>query len=194
MKLSFLTSVTVLFLLLTPAAAMTLEGRCEIKFFGRSTLHDFQGKVDCQPFSLASTARTDGVEIIQRPTIKVLVREMSTGNSARDKKMLAMFEQGTYPEIHGLFNDLDPEQMLQHLKAETGNPATLEFELLIRQQTRRIQAPVRDLNVTQERISFVVDFPLALSDFRLEPPSFLGMIRVDDQVRVEVHVVLLRQP
>jgi hypothetical protein len=193
MKFKILTSIIAVLMLATTTAAMTLDGSCDIKFFGQSTLHDFDGKASCQPFNLTSITKEGVAEMIPPPTIKVLVKEMNTNNTARDKKMKAMFEQDKYPEIQGLFNDLDPMQLLQQIETKAEAPVPFEFDLHIRQSTQRIQAVTRDMAVTPEQISFVVEFPLALSAFQLEPPSVLGMIRVDDQVRVEVHVVLLRQ-
>ncbi len=170
-----------------------LEGSCDILFSGQSTLHNFDGKVACQPFSLISEAGKEPQDIPQQPVIKVLVGEMDTDNTGRDKKMRAMFEEETYPEIQGLFGDLDPESLLQQLQESEELPETLEFDLQIRQIKQRVKATTHDLLITPEQISFMMDFPLSLASFQLKPPSVLGFIKVDDRVQVEVKVLLRQQ-
>jgi hypothetical protein len=206
MKLNILVSMIAFLLLATTATALTLEGSCDIKFFGESTLHGFDGQAACQPFTLsseektgasdgeggASEAKTGQSGIIRQPVVKVLVGEMDTDNSSRDKKMYAMFEQDKYPEIQVLFADLDPDVILQQLQVSETVPGSLEFDLRIREISMPVQAVVRDLVVTPERFLFVMEFPLSLASFQLKAPSVLGFIRVDDQVRVEIDVLLRR--
>ena len=199
MKLNIFVSMTAFLLLATTATALTLEGSCDIKFFGESTLHGFDGQATCQPFTLSSEEKTGASEaktgqsgIIRQPVVKVLVGEMDTDNSSRDKKMYAMFEQDKYPEIQVLFADLDPDVILQQLQVSETVPGSLEFDLRIREISMPVQAVVRDLVVTPERFLFVMEFPLSLASFQLKAPSVLGFIRVDDQVRVEIDVLLRR--
>ncbi len=206
MKLKILTGITAFLLLATTATALTLEGTCDIRFFGESTLHGFDGQAPCQPFTLTSDGESGANEekavasegesgksgIIRQPVVKVLVGEMDTDNSSRDKKMYAMFEQDKYPEIQGLFADLDPDVILPQLQATETVAGSLEFNLRIREISLPVQAEISDLVVTPERILFVMEFPLSLASFQLKAPSVLGFIRVDDQVRVEVNVFLRR--
>lgn len=192
MNYKILASMTLFLLFATTAPAMTLEGSCDIRFFGQSTLHGFDGQAACQPFTLNSEGETGKYGIMRQPVIKVLVGEMDTDNSSRDKKMHAMFEQDKYPQILGLFADLDPEVTLMQLKAADEAAGQLEFDLRIRAINQRVQAVTRDLVVTPEQISFVMEFPLSLASFQLKPPSVLGFIKVDNQVQVEVRVLLRR--
>lgn len=193
MRHKILASLTVFLLLATTATALTLEGSCDIRFFGESTLHGFDGQVTCQPFTLISVAETGKSGVIQQPMVEVLVVEMDTDNSARDKKMHAMFEQNNYPLIQGLFADLDPDLVLQQLQTVETTPGHLEFDLRIREISQRVQALTHDLVITPEQISFTMGFTLSLASFQLQPPSVLGFIKVDDQVQVEAKVLLQRQ-
>ena len=192
MKHKILASMTMFLLLATAASALTLDGNCDIRFFGQSTLHGFDGQVACQPFTLSSEGETGKHSIIRQPVITVLVGEMDTDNSSRDKKMHAMFEQDKYPQIQGLFADLDPELLLQQLQAEDETPGQLEFDLRVREINQRVLAATRDLVVTAEQISFTMEFTLSLTSFELQAPSVLGFIKVDDQVQVKVRVFLRR--
>lgn len=193
MKLKILTGVIGFLLLATTASALMLEGSCDILFSGRSTLHNFDGKVSCQPFSLISEAGKELQDMPRQPVIKVLVSEMNTESTGRDEKMRAMFEEETYPEIQGLFGDLNPESLLQQLQESKELPETLEFVLQIRQIKQQVKAKTHDLLVSPEQISFMMDFPLSLASFQLKPPSVLGFIKVDDRVQVEVKVLLRQQ-
>jgi hypothetical protein len=179
-------------LLVDHAGATTLDGRCDIRFFAASTLHRFDGQGACQPFSLNGETAASGGELVRNPVINIPVKEMDTDNSGRDKKMQAMFESDRYPLIQARFKDLDPEAVLQQLQETGDTSGHLDFDLQIRQATRTVQAMTRDLQVTPEQISFRMEFTLSLADFLLEPPSVLGMIRVDDQVHVETMVFLAR--
>lgn len=193
MKLKLLISAIGFLLLATTASALSLQGSCDIHFSGESTLHNFDGHVACQPFTLTSEKGTETGSILRQPVVKVMVREMNTDNTARDKKMRAMFEEERYPEIQGLFGDLDPEMILRQWQEQEEAGGTLEFDLQIRQVKQRVTATTRDLLVTPEQISFVMSFPISLASFQLQPPSVLGFIKVDDQVQVDVKVFLEQQ-
>ncbi len=192
MKHKTLASMVVFLLLATTASALTLEGNCDIRFFGRSTLHGFDGTAACQPFSLATSGEIRDSAVIQQTVVEVLVEEMDTDNAIRDKQMHAMFEQKSYPKIQGLFTDLDPDVVMQQLQAKDNASSHLEFDLRIRDISQRVQAVTRDLVVNPEQISFTMEFPVSLASFQLQPPSVLGFIKVDDQIQVEVSVLLWR--
>lgn len=172
------------------ANATALDGQCAIHFYGKSTLHDFDGQVSCQPFVLEAKDSDNGRLIIQPPAIEVLVNEMNTDNDDRDKKMRVMFDSVNFPAIMGRLNVLEMESTLQRLAEHDPIPGGFEFDLQIRDVTQHIKANATRLKQTPERIDFVLEFPLSLSSFALKPPSVLGLIRVADQVRVEVVVTL----
>ncbi|MDT8443349.1 MAG: YceI family protein [Desulfuromonadales bacterium] len=192
MKHKILASMVVFLLLAATASALTLEGSCDIRFFGRSTLHGFDGTAACQPFTLATSGEIGDSGMIQQTVVEVLVEEMDTGNTIRDKQMHAMFEQKSYPKIQGLFTDLDPDVVMRQLQAKDNALSHLEFDLRIRDINQWVQAVTRDLVVNPEQISFTMAFPVSLASFQLQPPSVLGFIKVDDQIQVEVSVVLWR--
>jgi len=180
-------------LLAVSAHATTFDGRCAVRFFAESTLHDFEGQAVCQPLTLPGTEAPPGTLVIRQPVVSVLVQTMDTDNSGRDEKMRAMFDSDRFPEIQGLFDDLAPELFLQQLQEAGDQPVVLTFNMKIREIAHPVQATIHDVAITPEQVSFVMDFPLSLSQFELHPPSVLGMIRVADEVRVEVRPILHRQ-
>jgi len=173
--------------LAVPASAAALEGTCQVNFYGDSTLHAFEGKGACEPFTLESTER-EGISVILPAQVEVPVASLDTDNSSRDKKMREMFDSENFPKITGSFADIDPQALVGTWQGSgTGE---LPFNLTIRDVTRPVKATVTRMNVDHQRLeaSFVLN--LSLADFGLEAPGVLGIIRVADEVRVEIDVQL----
>jgi len=179
-------------ILATSAGATPLDGECSIRFFGKSTLHDFAGQAACQPFVLQTQGDESGRQVIEPTVVAVPVSRMDTDNDRRDKKMWAMFDGTNFPEIKGHFAALDPDVVLEQLKATENGQGSLEFDLQIREVTQHIKANTNVLTITPEQIVFTMEFPLSLASFELKPPSVMGIIRVADEVRVEVQTTLHR--
>lgn len=182
--------VIVLLLNASIAHAEVFTGECSIRFFGDATLHGFEGKTACKPFTLTGEKET---KLIRRPVVTVQVDSMDTDSDNRDKKMRDMFDSEKFPVIEGLFGDLDPKAVLQIMASPVTQPAKLEFDLKIRDRLQRVQAEVRDFNVTSEIITFTMKFALSLASFELEPPSSFGILQVADRVDVEIDTVLQRK-
>ncbi|PLX99516.1 MAG: hypothetical protein C0623_09285 [Desulfuromonas sp.] len=172
------------------AGAQTYDGECTIRFFGDSTLHGFEGTAVCEPFSLNTEKET---AIIRQPTVTVRVDSMDTDNDGRDEKMRKMFDSKSFPLIEANFADLEPEKVLLQMQAADDQPGTLPFRLKIRDQVQPVKAEVHDLRVNPEAITFTMKFSVSLKSYALEAPSVLGLIRVADQVEVEVDTTLQRQ-
>ncbi len=180
-----------LFLLANAAWAAELPGECSVRFFGDSTLHHFSGTAPCEAFHwpLQGDAESATVEIGDA-VVRVPVAGMTTADEKRDKKMYEMFSAADFPVIEGHFGRFDPNRLLTALRAEDGAAATLPFELVIRDLSRPVAATLKDLREDPEQISLAVAFAVSLSDFQLKPPSVLGLIRVADEIRIEVDLVL----
>jgi polyisoprenoid-binding protein YceI len=185
--------VTAFLIFAVNAGATTLDGDCSIRFFGQSTLHDFEGQVACQPFSVQTEENQVGHKVVQSPVVTVHVSEMNTDNASRDKKMWAMFDQEHFPVIKGQFVELDPELALEQLAASDNSEASLALDLQIRGVSQRIVAKAREVKISPEQIGMIIEFPLSLASFDLEPPSVMGIIRVADEVKVEVQTTLHRR-
>ena len=171
----YLVGFILLFTLSSTAFAADYRGECAIDFHGTSTLHDFHGKAACQPFTVS---RTDGVVDLSRLT--VAVADMDTDNSKRDKKMREMFDEKKYPVITGSAGPVA-------LKDVHGK---VSFKLKIRDIVKPVTATVTNFVETDSRITADVAFTLSLAEYRLKPPSVLGMIRVGDTISVKATIVL----
>ncbi|PLY00900.1 MAG: hypothetical protein C0624_11225 [Desulfuromonas sp.] len=185
-------SKTCLYLMLlvfiaTPALADNLEGSCQLRFYGDSTLHSFDGQGACTPFILEIENR-DGSRYLDTAQVEVPVAGFDTDNSSRDKTMRGMFDSELYPKITGTFSDLRVDALLADWQA-TG-AGELPFMVTVRDVTRPVTASVIRLSVTPEQVTATFELPVSLADFGLEAPGVLGIIRVADAVRVEIDLQL----
>jgi hypothetical protein len=179
---------TAVFLLLTlasSASAGSLNGNCDIRILGTSTLHDFSGTVRCQPFPIRLVENADGRMVIPGVEISVLVEEMDTQNKNRDKQMREMFQSERFPRIQAVLSDLDPDKIRREMRTGPNGKGTVELTLKIRGTERRIQAAIGNLRENPGEVSFDAEFFLSLKEYDLKPPRvFFGAIRVGDKVTV----------
>ena len=170
--------------------ALTVPARCDVQFFGTSTLHDFSGKVSSMPFDIILAAESATQDIPTTVEVDIPVKAMDTGNQSRDEKMRKMFAGEQYPLIRGLFKTTEPYKIRQAmLDSEKGN-GTVTFTLGIRDIEHQIAATTSNLQETEDRVSFHLTFAVSLSQYGLKAPSVLGLIRVGDQVNVGATVTL----
>jgi len=179
----FLLCALLLWLPATSVADEQLAGECEIRFYGDSTLHQFEGTGACEPFVL-----TEKISLNNPLQIYVNVAGLDTDNSSRDKKMREMFEAEKFPTIIGEFKGLDASETLASWQNKAAGE--LEFDLTIRDVSHTVRAGVSGLDISEESIRFMLTFELSLENYGLEAPGVLGIIRVDDEVRVEVEVLI----
>jgi len=173
-------SVLILLLCLPIAApGADYRGECTVTFLGSSTLHDFNGKGRCQPFTVREAG---GVFDMSR--LSVAVAGLDTDNAKRDVKMREMFEEKEYPIITGSTAPVT----LKELRDRKDQKVT--FNLKIRDISKPVSATLANLVETDSRITADLLFTLSLADYKLQPPSVLGVIRVSDKITVKTSVVL----
>jgi polyisoprenoid-binding protein YceI len=166
-----------------PLVAQTQEiaGRCAVRFFGTSTLHDFEGSAPCA--LLAIDAPDANGRYAARA--EVAVAQMETGISARDRKMREMFEAKKFPRIVASFGAIDAAA----LRAKGAN--ALPFQLTVHGVTRSVTPVVSGFSeVPGKSARFTATFELSLAAFGMEAPVAMGFVRVGDGVRVAVDVEL----
>lgn len=162
------------------ADPLAIEGRCSVRVFGTSTLHDFEGVAPCA--SLAIEPAADGS---YRARTEVLVGALDTDNESRNKRMQKMFEAQRHPSIVATFERIDAAAL------RSGAADALGFRLALHGVERPVAPRVTDFNEVPERSArFRASFELSLREFGLEAPVVMGFIAVGDRVRVEVDVEL----
>lgn len=154
-----------------------------VQFDGTSTLHDFSGTATSQVARVSWTALPEG-GLISAENITFKVEAITTDHVKRDKKMMAMFEPAGFPVITG---------SLQGWKL--GDPENTKAVLILSIHGSKLEVPVQlsDYTVDETGIHFNSHFTLSLKACGLKRPSALGVIKVGDEVRLNVHTTL-RKP
>ena len=157
------------------SAATTLAGTGSIVFKGTSTLHDFEGQVAVQPFTIRIS---DGEGRAARWSAEatVPVAQMNTGNAKRDKSMYEMFELPSFPSIRGKLEDSPVPR---------DGSGTVNMTLQIRNQRQTVPVQVTGWRMQGGELTFHGAAQVSLNQFGLVPPSVLKMIKVRDTVTLE---------
>lgn len=165
--------------------ASDYQGSCSISFKGSSTLHDFNGKASCLPFSASNS---NGV--LDIPDVRVAIAGMDTDNASRDKKMREMFEDKKFPLITGKIGKLSLNDIRAISKSSPDTPQKITFLLEIRDIAKPLTASVKNITETDTGFTADIEFNVSLAEYKLYPPSVLGMIKVSDKVAVTVAFVM----
>ena len=176
----YILTIIILLIISSTAFGGEYRGACTITFKADSTLHEVHGKGKCQPFTASSQ---DG--ILEVSPVAVAVSTLDTDNAKRDRKMREMFNEKGYPFITGTSMPVALEEIR---RAKEGG--TAKFQLKIRDIVRPVTATVTNFSESTSRITADLTFTLSLAEYALQPPSVIGLIRVDDKVAVTVGVML----
>ncbi len=155
------------------ALLCTWPASAQIRFQGTSTLHDFEGQVSAQPFVLTLTSNTWSAKG------GVLAAEMTTANTARDRKMYDMLAASVHMRITG---EIQPSL----IPPPEGTNVTLT--LRIRDQAHALPVRITDWIATSDEVRFHASWDVSLKQYGLKPPSVVGVIRVGDNVHLEAQV------
>lgn len=151
-----------------------LPAQAIIRFSGTSTLHDFGGEVPAQPFALTVSSNAWSAEA------DVLSGLMATGSEGRDKNMHKMLNTNDNPLIHGKVTQAP-------IPATATTNATLHFKICNQQHDLPVE--ISRWSETGTNLSFHAEWQLSLKQFKLKPPSVLGVIRVGDTVYLSADVI-----
>jgi polyisoprenoid-binding protein YceI len=161
------------------ATQPVVRGVASSHFTASSTLHGFSGSAAPAGFTVAPEADGSWSAIVEVP-----VDSLTTDNDSRDRKMRQMFRATEYPVIRGEFADLVPEKV--HTSGR------LPFRLTIAGVSRDVTSIASDWRQSENRLDFVADFEISLSDFGLEAPRVF-VVAVADAVHVTTEVSLKRE-
>jgi hypothetical protein len=162
-----------------PPAPTSWPAEAIIRFSATSTMHDFEGEVPAQPFVLIVSSNAWSAEA------DVLSALMGTGSKGRDKNMHEMLNTNDQPRIHG--------RVATAPKPDAGSTnATLSLKILEQQHDLPVQ--ISSWSETDGTLSFHAEWELSLKQYKLKPPSVLGIIRVGDTVRLNADVTASKKP
>ena len=169
--------------------AKDMEGYAEIKFFGTSTLHDFDGTVRSKTFTVQIEGEEPAITGLEGATIEIPVKKMDTGKKKMNKNMYKMFDADKYPLITGTVASVN-RTVDEQGKTES---VQIDFNIKIRKIEKTITATVQSVRQTLDKTEVDVEMKVSCKAFKLEPPTMFGVLRVGDEVRVEATVILLEK-
>lgn len=166
----------------TLAGSAAWRGTCAAEFDTKATVDSFVGKAVSEPFTVAD----DAAEVV----VNFRIADMRTGKAKRDEEMQHMFHADQWPTLSGAA----PAGAVRALAADAADAQELPLRLTIGETTRDLVAKVT--NVRDEGGSRLFDaaFDVSLKAFGLKAPSVMGLIRVQDIVKVSAHVTLAPAP
>jgi len=166
------------------------SGTCAITFSGKSTLHNFAGSVQAEPFtaSISNPGDTSRAGISGRVVVKVA--KMDTGNKKRDVKMREAMEVSTYPDIVAEVVDWTFAAAGPAGDGSPPHPAAIPFTLMMKGKKQKLRGTVADWSATGNAITCTISFPVSLKTSGIVVPTVLGLVKVDDQIQVKAKLAL----
>lgn len=150
-----------------------------VGFDAKSTLHDFSGVTQ----KVEGELEVDLAQPALAPAGSVLVdaRSLDTGMADRDAAMREHLDTQRHAQVRFTWTELRDAQVDL---AQQRLSAVAVGRLSIKGVEREVAMPVQVSVDSSQRVGIEGELKLRLRDFGVEPPSQLGMIRVENEVRV----------
>jgi polyisoprenoid-binding protein YceI len=152
---------------------LPIPEKCVAGFDGSSTLHDFRG------WTRAVTGEVrfepDRIEATAKASIVVDARTLDTGNPDRDKDMHELLQSEKFPEFR--FS-------LESFRPDAGGAFTMKGSLEIRGQSRPVEIPGTFTLRADGLLHAKGEFRAKMSDFGIQPPSAMLVIRTSDDIKI----------
>lgn len=150
-----------------------------VGFDARSTLHDFSGV----------TQRIEGELVVDLAhperdcagAIHVGAATLDTGSAGRDDEMRTRLDVRAHPLLTFVWRRFEPSKIDVAAQTLVG---IAHGELTVRGATRACSMPVTVAVDASKRITVRGETHISMRTFGIEPPSQLGMISVEDEVRI----------
>lgn len=119
--------------------------------------------------------------------VNVGVVGLTTGNDARDRNMYRMFNASRYTQIHFSFNNANIDDVLKHQEGHIIFPGRMTIHQITHPMTVLSKCRMAKSSLVCEGKLLV-----NLKDYGLNPPSLLGIIRVNDVVLAQFKIEFLK--
>lgn len=154
------------------------SGSTRVEFKADSTFHSFDGfsrRVEAEEISFDPES---GFFMSPRRVV-IPVAGLDTANFKRDANMFKMFERKIFPDIvwNAVSTDCEPGGKRLWQCEQKGN-------LSVHGISREYILSLSVVESDDHNLSADGEIDLSLHDFKLKPPSVLGLIKVNDRVRV----------
>lgn len=150
--------------------------KTHIHFDVRATLHSFGGDAERAAGEIVWDAQADSLSGESRLTVPVT--GMTTHHAERDGHMREMFESANYPSI-----ELRVKKISSDLSGRKGL-YRIEGSLSMHGVEKDVEIPVIAESVSGG-IRVRGRSEIVTSDYRLNPPSMMGIVRVHPRIAVE---------
>ena len=150
-----------------------------VGFDAKSTLHDFSGVTQKVEGELVVDLSKPGAA--PQGQIRVDSASLDTGLADRDEGMRELLESAKQKQVTFTWSAFEAQAVDVEKQLVTG---TARGKLAIRGVEREIAMPVKVSVDASKRVSVDGEAKIKLTDFGIEPPSQLGMIEVEDELRL----------
>lgn len=150
-----------------------------VGFDAKSTLHDFSGVTQKVEGELVVDLSKPGAA--PQGQIRVESASLDTGLADRDEGMRELLESAKQKQVTFTWSAFDAQAVDVEKQLVTG---TARGKLAIRGVEREVAMPVKVSVDASKRVSIDGEAKIKLTDFGIEPPSQLGMIEVEDELRL----------
>lgn len=171
-----------------PSQSFAFEGRqrlalvpslSRVGFDAKSTLHDFSGVTQKIEGELEVDLAQPDLGVVG--TVRVDARSLDTGMADRDENMRAHLDVAAHPELRFAWTGLKHARV--DARAQTVEGVACG-KLSIRGVERDVTLPVRVSVDASKRVAIEGELEIAMKDWGVEPPSQLGVIRVENKIKV----------
>jgi hypothetical protein len=177
--------VVLLSLLTSVSCAESWNGTASIQFEGTSTLHDWGGKVDAEPFK-AEVAMLSGKPQSVVSKIVVKAAKMDTADAKRDENMRKAMKAPEHPLIQAFIDAKFTEI------AVAGTPQKLPFTLTLLGKPQNLTGTISNWRLSGNKATFDLECDLSLKKSGITVPSVLLFIKVGDTIKIHASVTLTR--
>ncbi len=154
---------------------------CRVGFDAKSTLHDFTGVTSQVAGSF--TADLADPQGAWRGEVTCEAKQLHTGVEGRDTNMWEYLGATDHPQIGFAIEGFRPAANGIDAAAQTAH-GEVYGKLTIRGTTRDVAMPIELSVDPQKRVVVAGEMPLKLSDYQVTVPSQLGVISMQDEVKV----------
>jgi polyisoprenoid-binding protein YceI len=162
-----------------PQRFSVIPSLSRVGFDAKSTLHDFSGVTQKIEGELIVNLSAPGVG--SQGSLRVEATSLDTGLADRDAQMRSVLDVAKFAQITFEWTAFDVAASDAAALTVSG---TARGKLTIKGKARDVAMPVRVSVDASKRLTIDGEMRIKLSDFGVAPPSKLGVISVDDEIKL----------
>lgn len=154
-----------------------------VGFDGKSTLHDFSGVTS----KLRGSLEVDLSHPDKNPKTKIQVQAamLKTGVDGRDEEMYTTLDTKMHPEITFELISFASKSLDAKAEKVTG---VAHGKMTIHGVSREVDMPTTLRIDSSRRLHIDGEMPLDLTDYKITPPSKMGLVGMDKEIKVWIRL------